>query len=90
MYDTDAADAGNIAGIRDTDALNLHSILQPLSLPRVAHLLEPLQHPLQAPKVWSHTKMERGNHGRPIHSQGGNDLMVNKDSICSRGICSLI
>ena len=32
MYDTDAADAGNIAGIRDTDALNLHSILQPLSL----------------------------------------------------------
>ena len=66
-----------------------HLLLQQ-ELLRVAHLLEPLQHPLQAPKVWSHTKMERGNHGRPIHSQGGNDLMVNKDSICSRGICSLI
>lgn len=68
MYDTDAAGAGDIAaGIRDTETLNLRSILQPLSLPRAAHLLEPLQRQLQAPKVWLHTTVERSNHGRRIH-----------------------
>ena len=68
MYDTEAADAGDIAaGIRDTDTLNLRSILQPLSLPRAAHLQEPLQRPLQAPKVWLHTTVERSNRGRQIH-----------------------
>ena len=68
MYDTEAADAGDIAaGIRNTETLNLRNILQPLSLPRAAHLQEPLQRSLQAPKVWLHTTVERSNHGRRIH-----------------------
>ena len=68
MYGTEAADAGDItAGIRNTDTMNLRSILQPLSLPRATHLQEPLQRKLQAPKVWLHTTVDRSNRGRQIH-----------------------